>query len=122
MIDANDRDRLDSGEESSIEEFNCHVFPSEDLWGIPVLFFLNKQDLPNAISPENFLKRKKVKEMLARLEKNESDWNVQPCTAINGEGVKEGFKWLTEKLKKTIPFRKKFFEGRKELKEIWKTP
>ena len=65
--------------------------------GIPLLIFANKQDLPNALT---------VNEVTERLELNkisESDrkWHIQSSIATTGDGLYEGFDWLSSAIKET---------------------
>ena len=57
-----------------------------------ILIFANKQDLPGA---------KDINKLVQDYEffkiKNHI-WHIQPCSALNGEGLVTGIKWLSEQL------------------------
>lgn len=90
VVDSQDRDRMATAK--------------EELWKIldddytrptltHVLIYANKQDLPGAMSPTEVMEEMGVKHL------EYCQWYVQPCVAINGEGLHEGLDWLTEGLK-----------------------
>lgn len=56
---------------------------------MPVLIFANKQDLPNAMTPEE------LAGIIFAMEPLQGMWCVQGCIALTGEGVFEGFDWLS---------------------------
>ena len=85
VIDSNDHERLEYAQE---ELFRLINEPS--LQGIPILFFANKQDLPNALGVKEITERLK----LHTIPPNTS-WHIQGCSAILKEGIKEGFDWIS---------------------------
>lgn len=63
---------------------------AEELRGVPVLVFANKQDLPRALS---------VVELTRELHLTKTDdrkWLVQGACAVTGAGLHEGLEWLSE--------------------------
>ena len=58
-----------------------------------VLFLANKQDLSNSKSSSEIAKELKLFEI-------KQNWFIQPCSAITGEGLLEGFDWISNELKK----------------------
>ena len=63
----------------------------EELNGIPLLIYANKQDLPNAMSINeitNCLELNKI------LQKNRK-WHIQELIATTGDGMYEGLDWLS---------------------------
>mmetsp|Transcript_26095 Transcript_26095/g.61984 ORF Transcript_26095/g.61984 Transcript_26095/m.61984 type:complete len:182 (+) Transcript_26095:106-651(+) len=83
VIDCSDRRRMDeTGAElqSLLEE--------EKLAGVPLLIFANKQDLLNALPPDE------VTEALALHNIRDRVWHIQPCSAKTGEGLTAGMEWL----------------------------
>lgn len=59
---------------------------------VPVLFFANKMDLRDALTPvqiSNLLKLESLKE---------KPWHICASNALNGEGLHEGVEWLTDQL------------------------
>ena len=59
---------------------------------IPVLFFANKMDVRDALSPVQ------VSNMLKLEDLNEKPWHICASNALNGEGLHEGVEWLTDQL------------------------
>jgi ADP-ribosylation factor 1/2 len=87
MIDSNDIERFKEVKENLDAYLNHEMFQHS-----PVLFFANKQDLPNAKNCTeivDFLK-------LSGLKQN---WMIQPCVMTTGEGLQQGFDWLSKQLK-----------------------
>lgn len=68
LYTSNDRDRLDQ----SLEELRDFYFNNEtafEIAGVPVLILLNKQDLPNAMPPQEIVARirERVPELAERM-------------------------------------------------------
>eukprot|EP00048_Salpingoeca_helianthica_P020096 m.4796 g.4796 ORF g.4796 m.4796 type:complete len:277 (+) comp4392_c0_seq2:148-978(+) len=87
MLDANDRERLDSARED-LEE----LLREDLLRDCPLLVFANKQDLPNAASQAT------VSDALKLSSVHNRTWFVQPCSVTLGEGLYEGMEWLAHQL------------------------
>ena len=85
VVDSNDRDRI---EEAKYEV--SKMLEEDELQGVPLLVFANKQDLPNAMTPEE------VTEKLGLEEIEKISWHVQPSCATQGDGIFEGFTWITD--------------------------
>ena len=62
--------------------------------GVPVLIFANKQDLLNAA------RANEIAEGLNLHTIRDRPWHIQPCSAINGEGVKDGLAWISKNIQK----------------------
>ncbi|KAJ3444275.1 adp-ribosylation factor [Anaeramoeba flamelloides] len=78
-------------ESFSIEENKKQIhyfFNLEKLKSLPILIFANKQDLPNSMNPQEIIETFDLNKFRDR------KWLIQPCKAILGEGLYEGFKWL----------------------------
>ena len=58
------------------------LLEEEKLTGVPVLVFANKQDLLNAATAEQ------ISEGLNLHSIRDRKWQIQPCSATTGEGVK----------------------------------
>jgi len=87
VVDSNDRDRI---EESSREL--RYLLQEEELQSVVLLVLANKQDLPNAMTS---------KELADNLHMNyfkEITWHIQPCCAVNGNGLHDGLEWLARSL------------------------
>ncbi len=62
--------------------------------GVPVLIFANKQDLMNAA------RASEIAEGLNLHTIRDRAWHIQPCSAISGEGVKDGLAWISKNIQK----------------------
>ena len=83
VIDSNDRDRVEQAKEAT-----CRMLAEDELRGAPVLFMMNKQDLPNSLSPHQ------LEEKLGLREIKDRAWYMQGCTATSGDGLYEGLQWI----------------------------
>ncbi len=91
VIDCNDKKRFGKVNQALLEIIN-----NEELKNIPLLIFGNKQDLNDAISPNELIELLEMKKI-----KN-NKWLLQGSSALNGRGIKEGFDWLVNILLKRI--------------------
>mmetsp|Transcript_64883 Transcript_64883/g.154946 ORF Transcript_64883/g.154946 Transcript_64883/m.154946 type:complete len:537 (-) Transcript_64883:158-1768(-) len=66
----------------------------DELRGVPVLIFANKQDLPRAMTVEE------VTEVLRLADLRDRPWYVQATCATSGDGLPEGMEWLMKTLRK----------------------
>jgi len=64
------------------------MLSEEELAGVPLLVFCNKQDIEGALKPEEISEQLG----LAGGEKGR-DWSVRGSCAIEGEGIEEGLDW-----------------------------
>lgn len=86
VIDSGDRERL--GESKAELE---RMLAEAELKGAKLLIFVNKQDLPNAMSVGE------VTEGLGlRTLKSGHTWFVKAASAKTGSGLSEGLDWLSE--------------------------
>jgi len=76
VIDCSDRRRMD---ETGVE-LNS-LLEEEQLSGVPLLIFANKQDLLNAMGPDE------VTEALNLHSIRDRTFHIQPCSAKTGEGL-----------------------------------
>ena len=88
VVDSQDRARL--GEARKELET---VLEDERLTGADLLVMSNKTDLPDGVSAE------KLGKELGLLERCERRWQIQACSAVTGQGVREGLYWLTKAIK-----------------------
>ena len=89
VVDSHDRDRIeDAGEELK------KMLAEEELKDCPFLIMANKQDLNNALPPNEVTKE------LGLLNVKGRPLLVLGTSAINGEGLKEGLEWLASVIKK----------------------
>jgi ADP-ribosylation factor-like protein 1 len=64
------------------------MLSEEELAGVPLLVFCNKQDVEGALKPEDISEQLG----LAGGEKGR-DWSVRGSCAIKGEGIDDGLDW-----------------------------
>ncbi len=82
---------IDSADQIRMEETGVELdqlLCEDNLEGVPVLIFANKQDLISAHSSEE------ISEDLNLTNINDRPWSIQPCSAKNGDGLKEGIEWV----------------------------
>ncbi|XP_013397138.1 ADP-ribosylation factor-like protein 3 [Lingula anatina] len=87
---------IDSADQKRFEETGAELgelLEEEKLGGVPVLIYANKQDLFNASSPGE------ISEGLDLSQIRDHAWQIQPCSAITGEGVREGMDWVFKNIK-----------------------
>eukprot|EP00760_Papus_ankaliazontas_P006502 PhM_4_TR13066/c0_g2_i1/m.64459/K07944/ARL3; ADP-ribosylation factor-like protein 3 len=88
VIDAADQRRL---EEAGIELHQ--LLEEEQLSGVPLLVYANKQDLVNASTPKDIADAMQLPDLRDRA------WQIQGCSAKTGNGLHEGLEWLIRNLK-----------------------
>jgi small GTP-binding protein len=105
VVDSNDRDRIDSENDythSAKEELE-KLLEHDELYGIPLLVFANKQDI-QADAKKGHLGAMSVDEITKRLglrKVRNREWYVQGSNAISGEGLMEGMEWLSKAIENT---------------------
>ncbi|XP_008300392.1 ADP-ribosylation factor 1-like [Stegastes partitus] len=88
VVDSNDPERI---KEAADE---LHMMLEEDeLRGVAVLVFANKQDLPRAMSASD------ITEAMG-LSRVSQPWFVQSSCAVSGSGLVEGLDWLSNQILK----------------------
>jgi len=85
VIDSADRNRFEETGEELTE-----LLEEEKLAGVPVLIFANKQDLLSAAKAADIAKGLNLHSIRDR------EWQIQACSAVSGEGVKDGVEWMTK--------------------------
>eukprot|EP01122_Echinamoeba_exundans_P015923 TRINITY_DN790_c0_g1_i1.p1 TRINITY_DN790_c0_g1~~TRINITY_DN790_c0_g1_i1.p1 ORF type:complete len:225 (-),score=39.56 TRINITY_DN790_c0_g1_i1:58-732(-) len=90
-VDANDRERI---EEAAIELEK--MLREDELRGVPVLIFANKQDLPNVMPLAEFTDKMSLHKVRDR------QWHVQPSSFPSGDGLLEGLDWLSNTIAKSF--------------------
>lgn len=87
VVDSNDRQRLQlAGQE--LMSLLCN----EEFSNAAVLIFANKQDLPNALSVTDISKGLGLDCLKTQ------PWYIQPCSAVQNQGLYEGLDWLARAL------------------------
>ena len=86
VVDSQD----DEFAEDSKKEFH-KLIQNTNLKNAVILIFANKQDLPGA---------KPINKIIEYYEMNKLNhiWKIQPCSAVKGDGLINGIKWLSEQL------------------------
>lgn len=91
---------IDSNNKVMVEEYDLDeikkILTVEELKNCPILFLANKQDLKTALSPVQ------IKDILELKKIDGKNWNIKGCSALTGEGIKEGLDWIKSILNKNI--------------------
>lgn len=87
VIDSTDHDRIDEATHE-LEK----IFSSREMRDVGLLVFCNKQDLPQSLKPSEIQK-------ILRLDRFSRTYLITPCSATDGTGLAEGFKWLSKHCK-----------------------
>lgn len=85
VVDSNDRDRVEEAAEELRKMLN-----EDEMRDASLLVFANKQDLPNAMPVETVTEKLGLQQLRAR------QWYIQSTCATTGDGIYEGFHWLTQ--------------------------
>jgi ADP-ribosylation factor-like protein 3 len=70
------------------------LLAEEKLMSVPVLVFANKQDLMNAA------RASEIAEGLNLHTIRDRAWHIQACSAMSGEGVKDGLNWISKNIQR----------------------
>ncbi|KAH7702888.1 ADP-ribosylation factor 1 [Aphelenchoides avenae] len=91
VVDSSDRDSIDNARQA----LDCLL--STDCLQDPVLLlFANKHDLPNAMTADEVWKHLRLESLRLRR------FRVLEACAATGEGLSEGFEWLSDQIKDRI--------------------
>lgn len=85
VIDSSDRERIEEAKQELYKIAMDRVMSD-----VPILIFANKQDMPNAMKPQEI--QQKLELSSGPLQTRH--WFVQPSTAATGDGIYEGLDWL----------------------------
>ncbi|KAM9759261.1 ADP-ribosylation factor 4-like [Menidia menidia] len=88
VVDSNDPERI----KEAADELH-QMLEEEELRGVAVLVFANKQDLPRAMSVSDVTEALKLSGM-------SQPWLVQGSCAVSGTGLAEGLDWLSDQILK----------------------
>ena len=86
---------VDASDEARIGECNesfQSLLKDDNLKNVPVLAYGNKADLQNCLGPDEIIEKLEMNDITGR------DWSLYACSALKGTGVKDGIKWILEKL------------------------
>ncbi|XP_065828263.1 ADP-ribosylation factor-like protein 3 [Oscarella lobularis] len=89
VVDSSDKKRF---EETGVEF--SELLDEEKLEKVPVLVFANKQDLLSSAPASE------VAEGLGLPSLRNRVWQIQPCSAVTGEGIKDGMDWVLKNVSK----------------------
>jgi len=89
VIDSADHARLQTSRSELLT-----LLAEEELKGVPLLIFSNKQDIEGALSPG------KMSEALGLDGEKGREWSIRGACAIKGEGLEEGLDWLVNVIQK----------------------
>ena len=70
------------------------LLSEEKLVGVPLMIYANKQDLQYATAASG------IAEGLGLHHIKDRPWQIQPCAATTGEGVKDGMEWVCKNVRK----------------------
>ncbi|XP_056419164.1 ADP-ribosylation factor-like protein 14 [Hyla sarda] len=91
VVDSTNKQTLDE----SKKQFQF-ILQNELIKNVPVVVLANKQDLPGALNADEITRKFNMKKYCC-----DRDWYVQPCCAITGQGLAEGFNKVSEFVKKS---------------------
>ena len=89
VVDSSDRDRIIQAQEELQKTLSF-----EELKDVPLLVLTNKQDLAGAMSASE------VAEKLDIITLKDQAWHIQGTCAVRGDGLYDGFQWLTQTISK----------------------
>ncbi|KAM9853756.1 ADP-ribosylation factor-like protein 14 [Aulostomus maculatus] len=89
VVDSSDQRRLDESRKTLHK-----ILRFEALRGVPLVVLANKQDLHGALSPDALCTRLDLKRVCEG-----RAWFIQPCSAVTGMGLEEGFRRIVYLMK-----------------------
>jgi len=101
VVDSNDHDNIvvrrgvvaeaqASDQIAKMELFNLLL--SDELKGACIVIFANKQDVLGCRTPAQ------ISEDLCLVDIRSHEWHLQSCCALSGEGLREGFDWIADRV------------------------
>ncbi|KAI9145438.1 ADP-ribosylation factor family-domain-containing protein [Paraphysoderma sedebokerense] len=87
VVDSADRDRIAEAK-NELEM----ILGDREMKNVAVLVFANKQDLPQALTPNEVTEKLGLKLM------RERQWHCHPSCGNSGDGLTEGLNWLSDVL------------------------
>lgn len=85
VVDSTDRNRIPDCK----KELDS-ILKQERLAGSSLLIFANKQDINGALTAEE------IAQLLELDSIDKRHWSIVPCSAQDGKGIKDGFKWIID--------------------------
>lgn len=92
VVDSNDQRRIETAKEELYR-----IYRSDELKGVPLLVYANKQDLPHALSCSKVAQGLELNGL-----KNCGGWHVQSTCAVSGDGIYEGLDKMVDMLKRGV--------------------
>lgn len=93
VVDSSDRYQIDE------LKYEMQTLDQEgELNDAVFLIFANKQDLPGCMTVIELYETLGLFKFEAKYKRN---FHVQPCSAVQGDGLQEGFEWLSQQLMKS---------------------
>ncbi|CAE6415175.1 unnamed protein product [Rhizoctonia solani] len=89
VVDSNDHGRL-----SEAREELQRILMENELRGLPLLIFANKQDLPDALNTPGIVDQLGLHSISPR------KWFIQATCATSNDGIAEGFDWLATAIRR----------------------
>jgi ADP-ribosylation factor-like protein 6 len=90
VVDSSDRMRIVVSKEELSSMLDHPVLKNRN---VPILFFANKTDIKNSINSNDIRKELGLESI-----RNKS-WHIFECSALNGNGIENGFEWFVEEIK-----------------------
>jgi GTPase SAR1 family protein len=91
VVDSSDTSRLDDESSAACARLELHkLLDAEELKNKPLIILCNKQDLPNALMPNEVTERLGITKLTDR------DWTVQATCALGGDGLALALDWLVD--------------------------
>ncbi|CAF1099112.1 unnamed protein product [Adineta ricciae] len=87
VIDSTDHNRMDEARHE-LER----ILTDREMRNVSLLVLCNKQDASGSMQPDE------IRQIL-HLDKLTRPYTIMPCSALNGDGLAEGFKWLSKHCK-----------------------
>ncbi|KAG9401838.1 hypothetical protein AC1031_007545 [Aphanomyces cochlioides] len=87
VVDSTDVQRI----HEAAEELH-RMLSEDDLRDTKLLLYVNKMDLPNAMSPLELVEKMNLTNL------TQVQWFIQACSAVNNAGLFEGMEWLRQVL------------------------
>jgi len=84
VVDSADPPRMEEAKQTLVE-----IISHETLRGVPVLCMANKQDHPNALGVKEISQLFDFEHIIVN-----RPFHVHPCSALKGEGLGEGVRWI----------------------------
>ncbi|KAL6489832.1 hypothetical protein MHYP_G00001770 [Metynnis hypsauchen] len=91
VVDCSDKGRLDEAKRE-LE----HTLRSEELEELPVVILANKQDVGGALTATELTEKFNLRKVCS-----DRNWFVQPCSAVSGVGLEDGFRRMVHFVKTT---------------------